>query len=994
MLVHRISLSITGCMLGWLAGSCAVWAAEPAEVGPERVAEQVYQGDLVAFPGPWGFLGKADIILVSDQELETIAADPDAEMNLALTFAPRNESLRQICERAQKAGFRTLIVAFDHFFRQYRPGQDTPRRLTPDMPEYVALIARISQFAQQYGLGLELSLLSPLEIGPAYEKATGESGRWLHYRKGLRDPQTGTFSVQLWRQRRWANNKGPIDVQDAGVRVFAFQEHIVRGTPYRVVPPESIVEITDVAQVDVWEGSTVSTGQRIRVHGTGRADIGPLNRVLVVQAYRTPEMDYFSPQALPYLQKLVDQYAEAGVKLNALYSDEMHIQQDWGYFQHHEHGEFAQRYVSDGLARAFAERYGEEYRDLAKYLIYFTRGQEDFAHDLSAKEGIMHVFGASPEAVRQTALLRARYYQLLQDGVVDLFVAAKRHAEQRMGHRLESRAHATWAESPTIDRWNTGQEPMARSQYEYTSNFSWSCTVHQAAAACYDYFKWGDFLTGNGNDHTEGGWLDRNYFALALACSTGILNEVPNSYAAHWGMPHEVSQRRTSLVSTYGASGHPYWAAVQDAQHRDVDVLMLYPLDLVAVDERFGSWMTQYGYANYITRAKLLERGTVRDGAIEVAGRRFTTLVALFEPFPTAELLAMMQQMAEQGGRVVWSGPPPVLLFDGSPATDTWNNLFGVDYTPGIDEGLLAPGRIVAFSGALRSVSPQTILTDFLVDRIYPVTPRAETLTVATSKQHTVGTCRTYPSGGTATFLGYRPRDDQSQSLGYESRNWFEVLTALGAYPPTGRFDDVNDNTEYVSRTSDYLACRFPNGTVSIARHFREVEEGWPGGFARKDEEDRAYLEKHPLPDDTLDLQMLKVNGHEVTYAGRQAVAFRVNSAGDLIGFAGAHANEITIDGRTFKFAEQPVPMIAWNPVPAIRQIPGGAIFQAIVHAQGIIRLPLADLPGNLQVYAQGATPGSRGHRVTSRAEDQTLVLEIGPNDAGRWLWGVAGDGE
>ena len=41
---------------------------------------------------------------------------------------------------------------------------------------------------------------------------------------------------------------------------------------------------------------------------------------------------------------------------------------------------------------------------------------------------------------------------------------------------------------------------------------------------------------------------------------------------------------------------------VQDMQHRDVDVLMLYPLDLVAVEERFGSWMTQYGYANYVTR--------------------------------------------------------------------------------------------------------------------------------------------------------------------------------------------------------------------------------------------------------------------------------------------------------------------------------------------------------------------------------------------------------
>jgi hypothetical protein len=219
-------------------------------------------------------------------------------------------------------------------------------------------------------------------------------------------------------------------------------------------------------------------------------------------------------------------------------------------------------------------------------------------------------------------------------------------------------------------------------------------------------------------------------------------------------------------VSVYGASGHPYWTAVQDAQHRDVEVLMLYPLDLVAVDERFGSWMTQYGYANYISRAKLLERGAVHNGAIELAGRRFTTLVALFEPFPTADLLDMMRQLAEQGGRVVWSGPPPVLLFDGNKAGDRWSSIFGVDYTPGCDEGLLAPGRIVAFQGPLQSVSPQTILTDFLVDRIYPVTPRSDTQTAGIVKQHTVATCRSYPSGGTATFLGYRPRDDQSKSLG------------------------------------------------------------------------------------------------------------------------------------------------------------------------------------------------------------------------------------
>ncbi len=123
----------------------------------------------------------------------------------------------------------------------------------------------------------------------------------------------------------------------------------------------------------------------------------------------------------------------------------------------------------------------------------------------------MHVFGHTPEAIRQTALFRARYYHLLQDGVVDLFVRAKRHAESRLGHRLETRAHATWAESPTIDAWLHGQENQYAQQYEYTTNFLWSNTVHQAASACYDYFRWGDYLTGTGNDHAECGWLDRNY---------------------------------------------------------------------------------------------------------------------------------------------------------------------------------------------------------------------------------------------------------------------------------------------------------------------------------------------------------------------------------------------------------------------------------------------------------------------------------------------------
>ncbi|HOA72042.1 MAG TPA: hypothetical protein PLQ89_12665 [Phycisphaerae bacterium] len=974
----------TGWMIGAMLLVCGAAAAESGPQSPAR-ADHVYRGELIAFPGTASFqLGRSGAILVSDEQLEALA-EPDTPVNLSLSATPREQTLRQICEQAQAAGHRTLIIAFDQFFSQYRPGQgDKPRRLTPDKDEYVALIARISEFIEPYGLGLELSLMSPLEIGPAYVAQTGEHGVWMHYRKGLRDPQTGHYSVQLWRQTQWVNNKGPIKIEDAGVRVFAFRERRIHGTPYIHVDPASIVEITPTAQVEVWPGSRQSNAAiRIRVHGSGEAAAAGLDRVLVVQMYKTPEMDYFSPRAREYLRNLADKYVDAGVKLNGLYADEMHIQQDWVYHNHHDHGEFALRYVSPGLAERYASLYGEQYRDFARYLIYFCSGQEDFATDLSAKSRLMHVFDPSPQGIRATALFRSRYYRLLQDGVVDLFTGVKKHLEQRLGHPLEARAHATWAESPTCDVWERDQ-----TRYEYTPGFVWSNTVHQAASACHDYFKWGDFLTGNGNDHTEGGWLDRNYYGIALAASTGILNEFPSSYAAHWGMPEEISRRRTSLVNASGASAWPQYSMVQGAVHRDVNVLMLYPLDLVAVDERFGSWMSQYTYANYVTHDKLLERGRISGGAIEMAGRRFDTLIAEFEPFPSRELLEMMGQLAAQGGRVIWSGPPPVLARDGTPVLDEWRKLFGVSYSPRHDEGVSAPGKLIEFSGVLQGLPSMTVLTDFLVDRIYPVTPDDGVQPIARVAGRIVGTQRTLPGGGTATVLGFRPRDDQSASLGYEARWWFDILTRFGAYPPTGKFENVNDNPEYLSRTTDYLVCRFPNGAVGIAPHLRRLEECWPGGFARNAEEDKAIVAKLALPSEQISLQDFRVNGHTVSYIGERAMTFLADAHGVPVAFCGANTSRITIDGRTTVFADAPMPLISYAPVAPERRVEGGAVMQLMIHGTGEVRIPAPDLPADVDLVVQGPKPGSRGAVIPCRVENGTLIFTAGPNTR-TWLFAV-----
>jgi len=982
------SFPLTIALAAVLAPACT--AQEEDMNAP--IPENLYTGELVSYPGPYAFLlGKAGIILTRDDELVSLATDPDKVIDLSLTFDKQEDSPRGICEKAQAAGWRTLLISFDHFFKQYRPGQDSPRTLMPDTDEYVGYIARIAQFAEQYGLALELGLLSPLEIGPGYRQATGESGTWMHYRKGLRDAATGAYSVQLWRQEQWVNNKGPIQVEDAGVRVFAFRERPIGGTHYLAVNPGEIVEITDTAQVDVWEGAVIGGGdyraQRIVVHGTGRADVGPLDRVLVVQVYRTPEMDYFSDKALPFLTGLVDRYVDAGVKLNGLYSDEMHIQQDWGYFNHHDNGEFAARYVSDGLRNRFAETYGEEYRDFAKYLVYFCYGQEDWRNDVWARADTMHVFGASPEDIARTALFRARYYRMLQDDVTDLFVKAKRHLERRMGHKIETRAHATWAESPTIDLWDTGPERLQINQYEYTSNFVWSCTVHQAAAACADYFKWGDYLTGNGNDHSEGGWLDRDYFGLALGCSTGIINEVPYSYAAHWGSPAEVGARHGWLQAAFGTASSPLHGMVQDMQHRDVDVLLLYPFDLMSVDERFGSWMVQYGYANYITTQKLLELGKVRDGAIEMAGRRFHTLVALFEPNPPRQLLDMMRELADQGGRIVWSGPPPVVAWDGRPLLADWSSAFGVTYDAGPWMGRPLPGRIVEFEGDLSGVTSQTILTDLLVDRVYPVRQAEGSEVVARVQGRIVGTERTTAAGGSLTFLGFRPRDDQSRSLGYDERTLSEVLYALGAYPPTGAFPDTNDNTEVLSRTGEYLTCRFPNGAVSVAPHLRLYEETWPGGFGRRPEDDKRLIEENPPPSPVIDLKGFHVNGHTVDYWGHGVVTFRIDAGGNLIAFAGHQAESITVDGHTWGMGDTRWNTAFWARVPEERRVPGGAVAMGRFDGSGEARIPAVGLPESVQVYAEGPKPGSRGDLVPSRRDGDALVITIGPGASGRWLY-------
>jgi len=222
-------------------------------------------------------------------------------------------------------------------------------------------------------------------------------------------------------------------------------------------------------------------------------------------------------------------------------------------------------------------------------------------------------------------------------------------------------------------------------------------------------------------------------------------------------------------------------------------------------------------------------------------------------------------------------------------------------------------------------------------------------------------------------------------------RTWFEILLALGAYPGSGANEARNDNPSVVSRTSPYVACRFPNGTTSLAAHYRTHEESWPGGFHRDAKQDQEILAKNPLPSAALELRDLQVNGHRVTYTGALTVAFRVDGTGSLIAFAGHNCQKIALDGREVVFASKPVSLAGWAPVLPERRVPGGALMEVWVHGEADMSLPLPVRVENGELYFQGARIDAFGERVACVCSGGVLQFKARNDWPQKHLFLVAG---
>ena len=200
--------------------------------------------------------------------------------------------MRQVCEEGKQRGSKERSWPSSGFFRQYRNDTGDERELTPDTDEYVENIKVVSDFAEQYGLGLCLSLLSPLELGPAYKKQTGNSGRWLAYKVGYRDAKSGKFHLPIWHQLYWTHNKGKTPVKLKNVKAYAFKES-GGFIPHRVVKPEDIIPLTNVVYeaTDTMRYDAKGIGQSIEMrllHVSGEEPgLAEHDRVMVMLEYET-----------------------------------------------------------------------------------------------------------------------------------------------------------------------------------------------------------------------------------------------------------------------------------------------------------------------------------------------------------------------------------------------------------------------------------------------------------------------------------------------------------------------------------------------------------------------------------------------------------------------------------------------------------------------------------------------------------------------------------
>ena len=923
----------------------------------------------------------AGIVVTSDELLRAVAKNPNERVK-GLDFGDVKSEI-SFCEYADR--LQKQNVSWVTFFHDYFFGGNK-RELGPTHPEFINAAKVMHDECKKRGMGIGASIINPLDLGRDFGEKYKTGGVHRVYFEGELF-ENGSFSFFGYMPKKWTNNKGPIELEFAGLRLFSFEVSEVgevgddAGGDYTIVPYDSIIEITDGFDYElvISEEPPKNTpknfeGSYIKITGSTK-NTG--NRVLAVLHMATPEMDYFHPEAKSYINGIIDMYNALGIKFGEFYSDEMHIQFDWD-FAHFGPNEICTRYMTQNFERRL-EKKDALFSDFDKLLVYFC--------NMTFGKTTQHVMGTSPHLLRKTFFLRKMYFEELQETVVDLIDSARKHSEELYGFPVRTLGHATWQESPTCDKYHKdGNFQVAvragASMYDYTPDFVYSSSIREAISACYDYFRWNDYYSGGGNDFCECGWFDRNYHGGAMSASFAALNRYECCYWGAWGFPGEVGRRFAALSTAYGAGGGQN-AWVNEGRMRICETLVIYPKDLLYCNERFGSWMVQYGYANYITADKFESEAKIKDGRIYAGNASYGAVVVAFEPFAGEGFINKLEEFAKSGGTVLWCSAFPV--GENGYANPNWEALFGVRQAGAILSGEKTDA--VSFSGKFEAVPDMAVLTDFVVDRVYPIEctsgEAVAYITAPGGEKKTIGASKNIGKGQVC-YMGCRLRDDQSKSTGADISTFTDILYKLGVF-------SGEDDADYLARKGEYYFARFANGAKSASVHTRDIVENWEGGFFRDKEKDAQALAGRELGSMELNFEDKVVEGDKIGYSGQGFVFWRTDLNGRLEAFTGCGTSEITINDINYKFSDQKAD-ISFAPMHPERLPDGYSGGFWLYSSANTIRVPNSTFPEEAKCYLNASGDGRvlEAVRVEYTAKNGDLEFCIPENLLNRqlvWLW-------
>ena len=366
---------------------------------------------------------REDILLTEDEKLRVYAnapAEPYVPKQANDQAPPESSSFLDVCERAKKNKTEILTFFHDHFFG----GGERELHLTH--PEFIDCTKKISDFARTFGIGIGASVTNPLDLGRTFKQDMGVGGQHRFFSEGVLNPD-GTFAFAAMLSEKWCNNKGYVYPEFVRARLFAYTEQD-NSTPYLVIDPASICEIpaadyTCTLSYEPYDLSQYFGDKHMEIKG--KTSLSG-NRVFAVFYMDTPEMDYFHPEAVQYVHRIIDMYREKGVEFMELYSDEMHIQFDWDLGSHFGPYEIPTRYMT---ANFEAELAGIDplFADFDRALIYF-------GYDMHTDRAVLgrshtqHVLGSTKADLARTFRLRKTYFEMLSDRVVHLCCDARDYA--------------------------------------------------------------------------------------------------------------------------------------------------------------------------------------------------------------------------------------------------------------------------------------------------------------------------------------------------------------------------------------------------------------------------------------------------------------------------------------------------------------------------------------------------------------------------------------